>query len=65
MLLIDFVYSSVYMSIPTPQSRYKVLTMVHERNDGLSLAREVAVDRERNGHISDILRGDINKAGHG
>ena len=39
--------------------------MVHERNDGLSLAREVAVDRERNGHISDILRGDINKAGHG
>lgn len=41
----------------------KALRMIQDRNDGIPLARVVAVDTERNRHISDILRGDINKAG--
>lgn len=41
----------------------KALRMIQDRNDGIPLASVVAVDTERNRHISDILRGDINKAG--
>lgn len=40
-----------------------VLIIVQERNDGTSLSRTHRVDTERNGHIPDILRDDINKAG--
>lgn len=43
-------------------ARYEALIIVQEKNDGISLARVMAMDTERNGQMSDILRGDIYRA---